>query len=90
MPSSKKQKLSKEEKARRKVKSHSSKDPMPSHNDGDWSRKGDSRAFKCGGKLGIKNCCINDNFSRLLEGGNSGLASKYHRVNGGICVETES
>jgi len=43
MPSSKKQKLSKEEKARRKVKSHSSKEPSPAYDNGHWSRASDGR-----------------------------------------------
>ena len=41
MPSRKKQKLSKEEKARRKVKSHSSKEELPEWKNYDFSRKYD-------------------------------------------------
>lgn len=60
MPSSKKQKLSKEEKARRKLKSHTTKKPFPPYNGGDWSRKGDSMTLNCGGKKGIKYAAITD------------------------------
>ncbi len=60
MPSSKKQKLSKEEKSRRKLKSHTTKEPLPPFNGGDWSRKGDSVTYNCGSKKGIKNGAIND------------------------------
>lgn len=67
MPSNKKQKLSKDEKARRKLKSHSSKDPLPPYDNGDWSRKGDSMAYNCGSKKNIKSAAINDYWIQKLE-----------------------
>jgi hypothetical protein len=54
MPSSKKQKLSKDEKARRKLKSHSSKDPLLAYDNSDWSRAGDGNYHAYGSKKNVK------------------------------------